>query len=183
MGTILAFAGSNSSNSLNFKLIKHTVSKISGHDVTTLNMANYPFPMYSEDEEKAKGFSNSLVEFKGDIAAADGLIIAVNEHNSYPSAYFKNLLDWLSRLDRKFIDGKNVLLMATSPGKRGGIGALEVVSGMLGRFGATVVTTYSLPSFHINFKETEGILDAELAQGHADAITLFMNKIESIATK
>jgi len=61
--------------------------------------------MYSEDYEREKGFSNSLIEFKNDIQDSKGIILSVNEHNSNPSAYFKNLIDWLSRVDRKFIDG------------------------------------------------------------------------------
>lgn len=88
MGIILAFAGSNSSTSMNFKLVKHTASLIQEHKVKLMNMANYPFPMYSEDYEKENGFSNSLVELKNEIGNVDGLIISVNEHNGNPSAYF-----------------------------------------------------------------------------------------------
>ena len=117
MATILAFAGSNSSTSINYKLVKYTASLIENHKISRMNMANYPFPMYSEDLEKENGFSNSLVEIMKDIQNSDGLIISVNEHNSNVSAYFKNFLDWLSRLDKQFLNGKKVLLMSNSPGK------------------------------------------------------------------
>lgn len=122
MAKILAFAGSNSSKSINYQLVKHTVSYMSDHEVRLLNLANFPFPMYSEDYERENGYSNSLVELKNDIADADALVVSVNEHNGNPSAYFKNLLDWLSRLDRNFLDGKPILLMATSNGRRGASG-------------------------------------------------------------
>jgi len=177
MGTILAFAGSNSSSSINFKLVKHTASVIEEHKVKLMNLANYPFPMYSEDYEKENGFSNSLIEVKNDIQNADGIMISVNEHNSYPSAYFKNFLDWLSRLDRDFIKGKKILLMSTSPGKRGGIGALEVSKSILTRFGAASIIPFSLPSFHENFDKNKGIMDAELSKTHQQAVAQFIAEL------
>ena len=177
MASILAFAGSNSSVSINYKLVKHTVSLAKEHSVQLLNLANCPFPMYSEDYEKENGYSNSLVEFKDDIQKSDGVIISVNEHNGSPSAYFKNVLDWLSRLDRNCFEGKKVLLMSTSPGKRAGIGALAVIEGMLPRMGAAVVSTFSLPEFHTNFKEVEGIVNKELAKTHQEALNQFIDKI------
>ncbi|MEP5429998.1 MAG: NAD(P)H-dependent oxidoreductase, partial [Flavobacteriaceae bacterium] len=56
MATILALAGSNSSTSINYKLVQYTTSKIEGHQIQLLNMAHYPFPMYSADDEKQKGY-------------------------------------------------------------------------------------------------------------------------------
>ena len=142
-----------------------------------LNLANFPFPMYSADYERDKGYSNSLVELKGDIAKADGLIISVNEHNSNPSAYFKNVLDWLSRLELKFLADKKVFLMSTSGGKRGGTGSLEVIKNLLPRFGAEVVDTFSLPSFHDNFDEEKGISNTDMAKEHLQKLNEFLTNI------
>ena len=177
MATILAFAGSNSSTSINYQLVKHTVSAFDTDKIQLINLANYPFPMYSEDHEREKGFSNSLVEFRDDIKKADALILSVNEHNGNPSAYFKNVLDWLSRLDRNFLESTPVLLMSTSPGKRGAIGALGVVENMLPRFGAEIIATFSLPSFNQNFDKEKGIKDAELRDKHKEAITALKSAI------
>lgn len=177
MAKILAFAGSNSSTSINFKLVKHTASLAMSHEVELLDMSDLSFPMYSEDLEKTEGFPDAVEAFKKKIESAKGVIISVNEHNGYASAYFKNLLDWLSRLDRSFLEGKKVLLMGTSPGKRGAIGALEGVAGMLPRFGAEITTTFSLPSFYDNFKEENGITDMELSKTHKEAIDTFMNSL------
>ncbi len=177
MAAILAFAGSNSSTSINFKLVKHTVSLVSDHSVQVLNMANLPFPMYSEDYENENGFSNSLVEIKNDIEKSKGLIISVNEHNSNPSAYFKNFIDWLSRLDKNFLDGKKILLMSTSSGARGGVGAHEVTKNLLPRFGASTITSFSLPSFSKNFEVGKGITDSGLAEAHQKALSDFLAEI------
>ncbi len=174
MALILAFAGSNSSTSINFKLVKYTVSLISNHKVQTLNMVNYPFPMFSEDVEREKGYSNSLVELKNDIQKVDGLIISVNEHNANPSAYFKNLIDWLSRVDRRFLENKKVFLMATSGGKRGGKGSLEVVKNILPRFGAQLISEFSLPLFYENFDEKQGILNEDLSKAHQLSLDEFL---------
>ncbi|MDF4203345.1 NAD(P)H-dependent oxidoreductase [Maribacter sp. SA7] len=164
MSYVLAFAGSNSSVSINYKLVKYTASLLKGQEVKLRDMSKYPFPMYSQDVENENGFSNSLVEFKNEITNAKGVIISVNEHNSYPSAYFKNTLDWLSRLDSKFLADKKILLMATSGGGRGAIGALEVAEKMLSRFQGTVVESFSLPTYGENFDEEKGITNEELAK-------------------
>jgi chromate reductase len=177
MSTILAFAGSNSSTSINFKLVKYTASLIVEHKVQLLNMANLPFPMYSEDYEKENGFSNSLIEIKNDIQNTDGLIISVNEHNGNASAYFKNFLDWLSRLDKNFLRGKKVLLMSTSPGGRGAIGAHEAIKNLLPRLGAVSVTSFSLPSFYQNFEDGKGIIEPELSKTHQKILTDFLAEI------
>ena len=177
MAGILAFAGSNSSSSINYKLVRYTADKIKDREVHVLNMVNYPFPMYSEDMEKEKGFSNSLVEFKDYIKEVDGLIISVNEHNGGPSAYFKNVLDWLSRLERKFLENKKVLLMSCSPGGRGALGSLEYAQNTMPRFGAEIVSSFSLPSFHANFDEENGIKDGELQAAHQKALSDFLSKM------
>jgi len=177
MAAILAFAGSNSSTSINFRLVQFTTSLVQGHEVQTLNMTGYPFPMYSEDDEKPKGFSNSLVELKDNLKKVDGLILSVNEHNGNPSAYFKNVLDWLSRVDINFMEGTKVLLMSASGGKRGAKGSLGVVEKMLPRFGAEIIATFSLPSFYDNFGE-EGVLDEALKNEHQKALDTFLDSLK-----
>ncbi len=177
MSAILALAGSNSSTSINFKLVQYTAGLIEDKEVQLLNMANYPFPLYSEDYEREMGFSNSLVELRNDIMKAKGVIISVNEHNSNPSAYFKNVLDWLSRLESKFLEGTEVLLMSTSPGKRGGLGSLEIIDKLLPRFGANVSAKFSLPSFYENFDSEKGITDSTLSERHQMVLTEFLSKI------
>lgn len=177
MASILAFAGSNSSTSINYKLVKHTASLVKGHQLSLMNMANFPFPMFSEDHEKEKGFSNSLIEIMKDIKNADGLIISVNEHNGNVSAFFKNFLDWLSRLDKNFLEGKKVFLMSTSPGKRGAIGAFEITNNILPRFGAAAVFGFSLPSFYDNFEDSKGITNSELSETHKTNLKAFLAEI------
>lgn len=179
MGYILGFAGSNSSTSINYELVRYTASLIKGQESRLMDMSKCPFPMYSEDYEKEKGFSNSLVEIKNDIQGAAGIIISVNEHNSNPSAYFKNLIDWLSRLDKNCFKDKKILLMSTSGGKRGAQSSLEVSEKLLHRFGATIVETFSLPNFHDIFDIKAGISDKELSERHQQKLKSFLDAIDS----
>ncbi|MDP5231614.1 MAG: NAD(P)H-dependent oxidoreductase [Cellulophaga sp.] len=176
MATIIAFAGSNSSVSINFKLVKFTADLIENHDVKVINLADYPLPMYSYDEEKNNGYNNLLISLKNEIKNSDGILLAVNEHNGHPSAYFKNVIDWLSRVERNFLADKKIFLMATSGGQRGAISALELVEKLLPRFGGEIVTTFSLPSFNENFDKEKGIIPTKLASIHQKTLDQFISK-------
>ncbi|MCF8716297.1 NAD(P)H-dependent oxidoreductase [Joostella atrarenae] len=178
MKKIIAFAGSNSKGSINYELVKYTVSLIDDYDIQLLNMANMAFPLFSEDEERENGYKNSLIELKDDILEADAVIISVNEHNSNPSAYFKNLIDWLSRLDPKFLLDKKLFLMGTSPGGRGAISSITLMEQTLPRFGASLENIFSLPKFGENFSVKKGtIINEELKQKHAAELSDFLSKI------
>jgi len=177
MAKIIAFAGSNSSNSINYQLVRYTCDLVTGHNIQLLNLARFPFPMFSVDLEKQKGYSNSLIEFRDDIAASQGMILSVNEYNSGPSAYYKNVLDWLSRVERNFLDNTKLLLMSTSPGKRGGLSSLAYSEQQLPRFGAEIMATFSMPSFYENFDPADGIKDPDLKKAHAQALEAFLKAL------
>ncbi len=179
MAKILGLAGSNSSTSINFKLVEYTADLLEDQEVHLLDMALIPFPMYSEDMERDQGFPPLLVRFKEDIRATDGIIISVNEHNGNPSAYTKNLLDWLSRLDLKFLKNKPIFLMSTSPGSRGAISSRTVIEKMFPKFGGEIVSTFSLPSFEKNFTVGTGILDEALAEEHQQALKKFLKVLDA----
>ena len=179
MKKILAFAGSNNSNSITHKFVNHVASQFKEEfKVKVLRLVNYPLPMYSEDEER-KGFSGMLLGLKHEISEVDALIICVNEHNGSFSAFFKNVLDWLSRLDSKFLEEKKILLMSTSPGKKGGIKALEYGKDILPDFGAQILQSFSFPSFHENFSMDNNTVENEiLAMGLKEVIETFSHQIQ-----
>ena len=177
MSIILGFAGSNSNESINYKLVQYTCQQLQPAKVELLNMAHYPLPMYSIDLEKEQGFSNALIEFKELLGSASGLVLSVNEHNSMPSAYFKNLLDWLSRIERRFLENTMVFLLSASTGKRGGASALAATKDVLPRFGAEVVAHFSLPLFGENFDPQKGILAEDLQQQYHKALALFKDSL------
>ncbi|KZS41752.1 NADPH-dependent FMN reductase [Aquimarina aggregata] len=178
MKKILAFAGSNSSTSINHKLVSFVVSKLEGHDTKVINLIKYTVPMYSEDEEKNNSFPAMILSLKEEIAKADALVISVNEHNGSWGAFFKNIIDWLSRLDRNFLEGKKILLMSTSPGKRGGVGSLDFAKSVLPRFGAEIIESFSFPSFYDNFSvDKNEVTDETLLLGLNEVLSTFAHQI------
>ena len=56
MKKILAFAGSNSKNSINKKLLNYVVGRIENHEVKVLELNDYEFPMFGVDHENEKGY-------------------------------------------------------------------------------------------------------------------------------
>ena len=161
MSTILAFAGSNSSTSINHQLVTYLTTQLQQTSFELFKLSDMDLIVYSEDEQRDNGFPSSINQVYKHIQAADGLLISVNEHNSNPSAFFKNVLDWLSRLDRKFLEGKKVFLLSASIGARGGMSALKVVEKLIPRFGGEVIATYSFPSFKENFSIEEAKISNE----------------------
>lgn len=181
MKNILAFAGSNGKNSINNALVKGVVARIERAHCKHVNLTDWDVPMYSLDLENDEGIPLAIQLLKNEIAAVDGLIISVNEHNGMVSAYFKNMLDWLSRADRNFLKDKKVLLMSTSPGARGAKGALEYVRVTLPRFGANVVEHFSFPSFKENFDvATSQITNETLSRGLEEVLASFLQELGAV---
>ncbi|MCH8535163.1 MAG: NAD(P)H-dependent oxidoreductase [Flavobacteriaceae bacterium] len=175
---ILAFAGSNSSTSINHQLIEFMASKMTS-EVEIIHLTNYQLPIYSEDYEKDHGIPTEALVLKNKIDECKALMVSVNEHNSMISAFFKNQMDWLSRVDAKFLNNKKVLLTSTSPGERGGKLALEFVKDhYFARFGAQIIEAFSFPSFQDNFDmENQSIKDEILALGFQEVMTNFQQQI------
>lgn len=158
---ILAFGASTSVNSINKTLAFYVASKFDGDFVTCVDLNNFTLPLYSIDLETNSGIPQPAYDFERLISDSDGIILSLAEHNGLPSVAFKNLTDWLSRIDKKVWKGKPMLLMATSPGEKGGAGVLAVMKGLIPYAGANVIADFSLPSFYENFSET-GINDETL---------------------
>lgn len=174
MKKILAFSGSNSSTSINQQLINYTAKLVSNGTVEVEDIRNYPLPIFSLDLEK-EGFPSNLEAFKNKIQAADAFIISSPEHNGSTPAVFKNLIDWLSRIEKKVFADKPVLLMSTSPGGRGGSSNLQLLEKQLPYQGANIVSSFSLGGFHDKMKD--GVLDEEEQQKLLQAIQSFEEKL------
>ena len=180
MKKILAFSGSNSSTSINQQLVSFVASQIENCEVNLVNLAEYPLPIYGIDAENKDGFSEPLRAIFSLIQEADGIVISVNEHNGTVSTFFKNIIDWLSRIEHKFLNGKKLLLMSTSPGGRGGRSAYEFCNGLFPRLGAEIVAGFTFPSFGDNFsKENQSINNKELQEKVHNAISTFVKSLES----
>lgn len=178
MKKILAFAGSNSSTSINHQFITHVAERIQAHEVKIIRLREFEIPLYSTDLEKERGIPTDIKILKNLFDEHEALIISVNEHNGTVSAFFKNILDWLSRHDRSFLTGKRILLMSTSPGQRGAVSALEYTKSLLPRFGGKVIQSFSFPSFNDNFRDNR-VQNELLEMGIEDVLTTFAHEIQT----
>ena len=173
---IIGLAGSNSSTSINKQLVTYTLGQIPNAATKILDLTAFAIPMYAIDIEENSGIPQGVQDLLAQLKEASALVIAVNEHNGGFSAFFKNIVDWLSRADRNFLEGKPVLLMSTSPGARGAQSALQQAQDTFPRFGGKVVEAFSFPSFYENFKDNS-ITHPSLEQGVAQVIASFMASV------
>ncbi|EIA08093.1 NADPH-dependent FMN reductase [Flavobacterium frigoris] len=148
---IIAFAGSPSKNSINKKLATYAASLFDNSDVEVLDLNDYQMPIFTVDIEKEIGQHSLAQAFLDKIATADFLVVSLAENNGNYSAAFKNVFDWCSRINGKVFQGKPMLLMAASDGKRGGANVLEIGKNAFPRYGADIKAIYSFPVFYENF--------------------------------
>lgn len=172
---IIGFAGSNSKNSINFKLVHYTAGLLDTHEVELLDLNDYEVSIYSIDREKEQGFPNKIKDFVSKIKSADALVISLAEHNGAYSATFKNIIDWSSRYNIEFFDEKPMLLMGTSPGGYGAKNVIGLAESRFPKFKANIKAVFSLPKFNDNFEEGEGVTDEKLKKEHQEALRKFID--------
>jgi len=168
---IIAFGGSNSKQSINKHLATYAASLFENADVEVLDLNDYAMPLFSVDLEKEVGQHEIAKAFLAKLASADILVVSLAENNNNYSAAFKNLFDWSSRIAKEVFQQKPMLLLATSPGSRGGASVLEIARNALPRYGAEIKGTFSLPAFGANFDLNDNkISNAELDKELKDII-------------
>ena len=176
MKKIISFAGSNSKNSINKKLATYATTKVSEAETVVLDLNDYELPLFGVDYEAEYGVPNNAKKFLEAIQLADGIILSLAEHNGAYSAVFKNIFDWMSRIDGKLWNGVPMLLMATSPGARGGASVLEIAKNKFPFMGGNIVAEFSLPSFDANFKEGN-IINDNLNSDLIEAVKTFESSL------
>jgi chromate reductase, NAD(P)H dehydrogenase (quinone) len=160
---ILAIGGSNSRKSINKALAYFTAQLFHNATIDKVDLSELTPPMFSVDLESEIEMPAEVLEFAHKIDSADLIILSLAENNGSFNVGLKNMLDWTSRIkDRKTFNGKPMLLMATSPGARGGASVLESAKELFPRSGAVIKATFSLPSFNQNFDLEKGIINGEL---------------------
>ena len=159
---ILAFAGSNSTVSINKKLVTFASTFFSDDEVEILDLNDFEMPIYKREIELASGTPQKALDFAAKIDECDLILLSTPENNGNFPAVFKNLMDWISRIKgRKIFDGKPMFLMATSDGGRGGASVLEIAEKRFPFDGAEVIEIFSLPKFSEYFDAEKGIVNEE----------------------
>lgn len=143
---ILAFAGSARNDSYNGRLVRVAAegARNAGADVTTVDLRDYPLPLFDEDIEREQGTPENATRLKQLFIEHDGLLIASPEYNSSITPLLKNTIDWVSRPAEgesplAAYRGKVAALMAASPGGLGGLRGLVHVRSILANIGVIVL--------------------------------------------
>lgn len=139
---ILAFAGSLRRGSYNKMAVKSAVvlAEEAGAEVTHIDLADYPMPVYDGDVEAKDGVPESARKLKALMKSHDGFLISTPEYNSSIPGTFKNVIDWVSRSEEgekvlECFKGKTAALMSASPGALGGMRSLAVLRATLENIG------------------------------------------------
>ncbi len=166
---ILAFAGSLRKGSFNKKLVKIAVegAREAGADVTLIDLADFPMPIYDGDLEQEKGMPPNALRLKNLMLENNGLLIASPEYNSSISAVLKNAIDWVSRPqpneeDLIVFKNKVACIMSASPGYFGGIRGLVHLRSILGNIRVLVLPNQIfIPNAHKAFDENDQLIDSK----------------------
>lgn len=145
---ILAFAASNSRQSINRTLVAHATARIGriapAARIETLDLNDYEMPIYSVDRERAGGIPAPARAIFDRIGAADAVLVSFAEHNGFVTAAWKNIFDWMSRIDMNLWQGKPVVMLAASPGGRAGANVLASQQALAPHFGADLRGTLGI---------------------------------------
>ena len=80
MKKIIAFAGSNSKQSINKQLATYAANQIKDATVEVLDLNDYELPIYGIDYEQEHGIPDNAKVFLDKIKASDGIVLSLAEH-------------------------------------------------------------------------------------------------------
>lgn len=159
---LLAFAATNSAKSINKQLVTYATDVLGAENsevqADVIDINDYEMPIFSMEREAQLGQPEEAQAFLAKIREADAVIISFAEHNGSYTAAYKNLFDWASRIEQKVFQGKDMVLLSTSPGPGGAKSVLQAAVGSAPYFGAEVKASFSVPSFYENFNVEDGKL-------------------------
>lgn len=172
---LLAFAGSSRRDSFNRRLLPAAVegARAAGAEVTLVELADFPLPLFNQDEEAATGLPANARKLKDLFLAHGGLLLACPEYNGSITPLLKNTLDWVSRQDGKEsgtlpYKSKCAGLVSASAGRWGGVRGLRHVREVLTTLGCVVIPDqYCLSAADKAYGEDGRILDDKVRAGAA----------------
>ena len=174
---ILSFGASSSKKSINKKLAIYVANCIPNADVNVLDLNDYEMPIYSIDRESENGIPELAYKFKEQFKNSDAVVISFAEHNASYTSAFKNIYDWISRIDKNVWHNKPMFLLATSTGKNGAVIVLEAAFSRISRRNSNHISTFSLPNFNENFNDKTGIIEPKLKSCFESKLEEFISKI------
>lgn len=173
---LLAFAGSLRRESFNKKLVAIAAAgaQAAGATVTTVDLRDFPMPIFDEDLEKESGMPDGGKRWKELLLSHDGFVISSPEYNSSVTAALKNAIDWASRAapgegGLAAFKGKTAVLMSASPGALGGLRGLVHLRAILGNIGVLLLPDQiAISKAHEAFAPDGSLKDAKMQESIAN---------------
>src|SRR6476646_11458887 len=134
---VAVIVGSNRRESINRKLAQ-ALAKLGASGLEFKIAQIDDLPLYNQDNEG--NLPASVVRFKSEIAAADGLIFVTPEHNRSIPTVLKNAIDWGTRpWGQNSWTGKLAAVTGNSPGAIGTALAQQHLRQILGAQGVLLM--------------------------------------------
>jgi len=150
---IAVIVGSNRRESVNRRLAQ-ALAKLGVEKFSFSFVQIDDLPIYNQDLEGE--LPKSVVRFKSEIAAADGLLFVTPEHNRSITTVLKNAIDWGARpYGLNSWNGKPAAITGTSPGALGTAIVQQHLRQIMGNLGVLVMGGEA----YVGFKP--GLIDAD----------------------
>jgi len=182
MTSILIFAGSARQGAYSKQLAAVATSLVSGvgGKPTLVDLADFEVPIYNADLEARSGIPQPVIDFRHLVASHDGMMIATPEYNGFMTPLLLNMLCWASRPSPgddfgTVFQGLPVALIASSPGRLGGVRAIPRLRDVVAELGMVVVPGFvAVPSAATAFTERGQLADRQTEDGLVSLVTRLM---------
>ncbi|MEM7140985.1 MAG: NAD(P)H-dependent oxidoreductase [Actinomycetota bacterium] len=163
---VLAIPATNTRDGLNRKLIGAAVKvvedQIPACEIEIIDINDYEMPIYSV-ERQAAGMPALAQDLFTKFGEADAIVLSFAEHNGSYAAAWKNIYDWMSRIDMSVYQGAKVVMFSATPGPLAGGGVLGSATLAAPFFGAELVGSLGVGNFaQVYDPDTESIVDPDL---------------------
>lgn len=169
MTSILIFGGSARQGAFSKQLAAAATTLIAGEGgkPTLIDLADFDVPIYNADIEDRTGIPQPVIDFRRIVAAHDGMMIATPEYNGFVTPLLLNMLCWASRPSPSddfgaVFQGRPVALMASSPGRLGGIRVIPRLRDVVAELGMVAVPGFvTVPAAASAFTEQGRLVDRQ----------------------
>lgn len=120
---LIAWSGSTRTDSVHDQLLDRALDLVTAEadvSVDRIDLAQFEMPLFNQDLQDTNGLPGTVTELGERIQAANAVLIASPEYNGGYSPLFKNVIDWVTRIDMFLFANKYMGVMVASPGGMGG---------------------------------------------------------------
>lgn len=172
---ILVFGASTSKHSINKEFAIFVANQLADAELTVVDLNDFDLPMYSIDLEREAGIPEHAIRFAEHITQCDAIVASFAEHNGLFTAAFKNLWDWMSRIESQNIwKEKPMFLLCASPGGRPEKYVMKVARELFPFYGGNIIAAFYLPAFRRTFADGQ-IVDPSLKEAFESQLQVFQS--------